>query len=318
MKLGVCAQALFDLPFDAALRQARALGFTAIELPVHVGNPFVDLDAALADRGASLRRALREADLTLSALSVHQESQLLLGPYGDDTAHQHAGSPAERAAFGAERVLKAAELARYLDVGVVCGFTGCAGWSRTFPWPMADGWARMETAFTDAVRPLLDALHARGVVFALECHPNQFAYDLETAQRAVLLVDDHPALAFNLDPGNLAYAEVDPCAFIEALGPRIAHVHAKDAERPLTARGRSGTLAQGAWDRPGRGFRFRVPGWGDLNWRRILTSLHVAGFTGVLSVEHEDPTMSRREGLIQAVRHLSPLLLSERPEARWW
>ena len=55
MRLGVCAQALFDLPLEAALATARELGFEAIELPVHAGNPFVDLEACLAGGWRTLR-----------------------------------------------------------------------------------------------------------------------------------------------------------------------------------------------------------------------------------------------------------------------
>ena len=318
MKLGVCAQALFDLPFDAALCTARSLGFEAIELPVHRGNPFVDLEACLADGGESLAAQVEAAGLTISALSVHQEGQLLLGPYGEAADAVQPGSPAEQSAFAAHRMVQAAELARRLGVRTVCGFTGCADWTRFFPWPLADGWARMETPFREALMPILDAYAARGVTFAHECHPFQFAYDLESAERAVSLLDGHPAFGFNLDPANLAFSEVDPSVFIEHFGARIVHVHAKDAERVAHRQGRSGTLAHGAWDRPGRGFRFRVPGWGDLNWRRIVTSLQLAGYQGVLAVEHEDPTMSRREGLVQAVRHLAPILLHDLPGGRWW
>ena len=37
-------------------------------------------------------------------------------------------------------------------------------------------------------------------------------------------------------------------------------------------------------------------------------ALNVAGYDGVIAIEHEDPTMSRLEGVRQAVRHLAPLL----------
>ena len=63
----------------------------------------------------------------------------------------------------------------------------------------------------------------------------------------------------------------------------------------------------------------RRPGWGDLLWRRIISELQLAGYRGALAVEHEDPTMSPREGLVQAVRHLAPLILREPPPTeRWW
>lgn len=318
MKLGVCAQVLYHLPFDEALRIAAELGIEAIELPVHVGNPFVDLDAALDGGWRDLGRRVRDAGLAISALSIHQESQLLLGPHGEDTDAVCRGAPAEKAAFAAARIEKAAALAERLGVDVLVGFTGCEDYSRWFPWPLADGYERMEPTFRERMLPVLDACARHGVTFAHECHPRQFAYNLETARRALALVDDHPAFGFNFDPANLLLAGMDPVVFVAELGPRVRHVHAKDGERVAHQVARSGLLAHGAWDRPDRGFRFRVPGWGELSWRRIVTELQVAGYRGVLAIEHEDPTMSRMEGLRQAVAHLRPLLLREPPEPRWW
>jgi sugar phosphate isomerase/epimerase len=111
---------------------------------------------------------------------------------------------------------------------------------------------------------------------------------------------------------------MDPVSFVAELGPRIAHVHAKDGEAVAHRVARSGLLAHGDWSRPERGFRFRVPGWGDLDWKRLITELQVAGYRGVLAVEHEDPTMSRDEGLRPALLHLAPIVLREPPASRFW
>jgi len=319
VKLGVCAQVLYHLPFERALAEAAELGFEAIELAVDARSPFIDLDEALAGGHERIARAVRGAGLEISALSNHQEGQLLLGPHGADTDPIFRGSPVEKSRRARDRLLATAELARRLGVGVVCGFTGCEDYSRWFPWPLEDGYERMGAGFRDALVPVLDGFAAREVRFALECHPRQFAYNLETARLALSLVGDHAALGFNLDPANLLLAGIDPVVFAEELGGRVLHVHAKDGELVAQHAGRSGLLAHGPWHRPGRGFRFRVPGWGDIEWRRLITALQGAGFRGVLAVEHEDPTMSPREGLVQAVRFLSPLLLREpAPEKRWW
>lgn len=319
MRLGVCAQALYHLPFERALAEAAELGFEAIELPVDTGSPFVDLERALAGEGERLARAVAGAGLAISALSNHQEGQLLLGPHGEDTDGIFRGTPEEKSRRARERMLDTAELARRLGVGVVCGFTGCEDYSRWFPWPLEDGYERMGPRFREALLPVLDGFGERGVRFALECHPRQFAYNLDTARLALSLVGDHDALCFNLDPANLLLAGMDPVAFAAELGGRVVHVHAKDGELVAGNAARSGLLAHGPWHRPGRGFRFRVAGWGDIPWRRLLTELHLAGYTGVLAVEHEDPTMSPREGLVQAARFLGPLLLRDPvPERRWW
>ena len=318
MKLGVCAQALFHLPFESALALARELGFSAIELPVDAQNPFIDLDAALDGDFERIARAVADSGLAISALSNHREGQLLLGPHGEDTDCIHPGDAVEKVAYATARMEKTARLANHLGVSVVCGFTGCADYSRWFPWPVSDGYERMLPSVCERLLPVLDAFAKQDVVFAHECHPRQFAYNVETAQLALHAVSDHPAFAFNFDPANLLLAGVDPTTFVTELGHRIRHVHAKDGELVEHAAARSGLLAHGAWNRPGRGFRFRIPGWGDLDWRKLLSALHTAGFDGTVAVEHEDPTMGRIEGLKQAVRHLDPLLLHEPPEAQWW
>jgi sugar phosphate isomerase/epimerase len=324
MKLGVCLQVFYPLgrgfaAFERALAQAAELGFEAVELPVDARSPFIDLDAALAGGHDAIARAVAAAGLAISALSNHQEGQLLLGPHGEDTDPIFAGSAAEKARYAHDRLVRTGELARRLGVGVVCGFTGCEDYSRWFPWPVEDAYERMRPRFREVMMPLLDELHTRGVRFAHECHPRQFAYNLETARLALATVDDHPALAFNFDPANLLLAGMDPVVFVAELGARIAHVHAKDGELVAHHAARSGLLAHGAPHRRDRGFRFRIPGWGDLSWRRLITELQLAEYHGVLAVEHEDPTMTPREGLTQAIAHLAPLLLREAaPRTRWW
>ena len=318
MKLGLCAQVLYHLEFEEALATARRLGFEAIELPVDARNPFIDLEEALAGGWRRIRESVARAGLEISALSNHQEGQLLLGPHGVDTDAVHGGSADEKARYAARRLEQAAALAERLEVGVVCGFTGCEDYSRWFPWPLPDGYERMGPSFRERMLPVLDAFARHGVRFAHECHPKQFAYNLETAELALALLDGHPAFGFNFDPANLLLAGMDPVVFVAELGERILHVHAKDGESVAHQAARSGLLAHGRWERRDRGFRFRVPGWGDLDWKRLISELRLAGYDGVLAVEHEDPVIGRLEGLRKAFDHLAPLVLREAPEPRWW
>lgn len=318
MRLGVCAQVLYHQTLDEALGTAARMGFEAIELPVDARSPLVDLDAAVAGDWRRIARLVRDAGLTISALSNHQEGQLLLGPHGIDTDSIHSGDADEKIRYATRRLEQTAKLAEHLGVGVVCGFTGCEDYSRWFPWPVENAYERMGATFRERVLPLLDTYARHNVRFAHECHPRQFAYNLETATLALELVDRHPALGFNFDPANLVLAGMDPVVFVAELGERILHVHAKDAELVSHQAGRSGLLAHGAWDRRDRGFRFRVPGWGDLDWKRLISELRQAGYDGVLAVEHEDPIIGRMEGLQKAHAYLSPLVLREPPAPRWW
>lgn len=318
MQLALCPQPLYRLPLDQALTEMTRLGTRAMELPLDAGNPWIDVERLAAGDCDGLLDSLRQHRIELSAVSVHQEGQLLFGPHHQDTDSICPGSAADKIAFAQARILRAARVAKYLGVEVVVGFVGCEDYTRFFPWPAADGWQRMLSTFRERLLPLLDELHGLGVHFAQEPHPKQLVYNTETALESLTTLDDHPAWAFNLDPANLLLAGVDPVVFVAELGARVRHVHAKDGELVAHHAGRSGLLAHGPWDRKDRGFRFRIPGWGDVPWRRLISELILAGYPGVLAVEHEDPLFGPVDGLCKAVDFLAPLLPEGEREERWW
>ena len=169
MKLGLCAQVLYHMPLREGLSLAALLGFEAIELPVDARSPFLDLDAALSGGWRDLKRLIADSGLTISALSNHQEGQLLLGPHGHDTDTIHRGDAAEKARYATERLLATAALAEALEVPTVVGFTGCEDYARWFPWPDPGGYEGMGPIFVERMTPTLwhgrqRQLDVRGVV----------------------------------------------------------------------------------------------------------------------------------------------------------
>jgi sugar phosphate isomerase/epimerase len=90
---------------------------------------------------------------------------------------------------------------------------------------------------------------------------------------------------------------IDPVIFIQELGDRILHVHGKDGEIVEHNVKRSDLQPTGKGDRIDRGFRFRVPGWGSVPWKRIMTELALVGYNYVVSYEHEDVVISREDGI---------------------
>jgi len=62
-------------------------------------------------------------------------------------------------------------------------------------------------------------------------------------------------------------------------------------------------------------WRYRVPGRGQVDWNAVVDALYAHGFTGTLSVEHEDPVWSGTEakiktGLEIAHHTLRPLIVA--------
>ena len=92
---------------------------------------------------------------------------------------------------------------------------------------------------------------------------------------------------------------VDPVEFIREFPDRIYHVHIKDAI--VTLNGRSGILGSHLnFGDPRRGWDFRSPGRGGVNFEEIIRALNQAGYEGPLSVEWEDVGMDREHGAREA------------------
>lgn len=319
MKLGLVLTVYNHLTLDEALRRTADLGYESIEIGMERWGGQIDLEQLLKNNNAKkLRKKIADYGLTVSALGNHAEGQLVLGPHHSDTDVIFPGTPEEKVRYGVERMKKTALVAAEMDVPIVCGFCGCEDYSRWFPWPDGNAWENMSGSFMERWNHILDTFAKCGVKFAHECHPKQYAYNIETAELTLKLLNNRPEWGFNFDPANLLLAGVDPVLFIQLLGERIFHVHAKDGEIvPHNVR-RSGLLAHGEWNRIDRGFRFRIPGWGDIPWKKILTELRMVNYDYVLAVEHEDATMSREDGVIKALNYLRPLIIHEPFTEKWW
>ncbi len=100
-------------------------------------------------------------------------------------------------------------------------------------------------------------------------------------------------LYLNFDPSHLLWLGIDPVDALRPYVDRVVHAHAKDAETFPAERnrygffGRTSTREQDPWDMGW--WRYRIPGLGDVDFRRYVDTLYEGGFDGVLSVEHEDP-----------------------------
>jgi sugar phosphate isomerase/epimerase len=92
---------------------------------------------------------------------------------------------------------------------------------------------------------------------------------------------------------------VDPVKFIDKFADRIYHAHIKDATRTLD--GYSGILSSHlSFGDFRRGWDFRSPGRGAVNFEAIVRALNRIGYKGPLSVEWEDAGMDRENGAREA------------------
>jgi sugar phosphate isomerase/epimerase len=154
--------------------------------------------------------------------------------------------------------------------------------------------------------PILDVFGECGVKFALEVHPTEIAFDVYTAEMALKALDYREEFGFNFDPSHLHWQGVDPVEFIRAFPDRIFHCHVKDAITRLN--GKTGILASHLnFGDPRRGWDFRSPGRGAVNFEEIIRALNDVKYQGPLSVEWEDSGMEREFGAREAVRFVRNL-----------
>ena len=320
MKLGLFTPVFGGLNVQQMLAKVRALGkIQTLELGTGgwPGRDHIDVDTLKGDaaRARDYRRMIEDAGLGISALSCHGN------PLHPDRATARQNDEVFR---------QTVCLAERLEVPVVVTFSGCPGdaddakhpnWI-TSPWPpefldvLNWQWETKAIPYwIEAARFAAD----HGVKVALEAHPGFLVYNVDSALR--LRQAAGPNLGVNFDPSHFFWQSVDVPSAIRALGDAIFHVHAKDVALDRQNVAVNGVIDTKTYRRLAeRSWLFRSVGWGhdEVEWKRIVSALRVAGYDYVMSIEHEDALASVDEGLRAAVDLLSRVVLTEPPAEAWW
>jgi len=300
-----------DLPLETLAEWAASWGYEGLELACW-GDHF-EVEKANADPGycRSRQDLLARHGLKVFAISNHLVGQAVCDRI--DSRHQAIlpprvwgdGSPEGVRGRAAEEMKATARAAARLGVAVVNGFTGSAIWHTLYFFPPSSQ-ADVDQGFQDFAdrwNPIFDDFDRCGVRFALEVHPTEIAYDIHTARRALAAVGHRPAFGFNFDPSHLIWQGIDPVRFINAFPDRIYHCHIKDAIRTLD--GDASILGSHlSFGDHRRGWDFRSPGRGEIDFEAIIRALNRINYAGPLSVEWEDSGMDRRHGAKEAVELL--------------
>jgi sugar phosphate isomerase/epimerase len=306
MKLGMLTACLPDLSLEQIAAWAGDAGYEALEVAAWPRTGGRDFEAAHLPIGefngqvADETKALFERHrLELSALAYY-ENNLHPDPRRRAEIHAHLKAVIDAAAA--------------LDVPYVGTFIG-RDWNRS----VADNLAEGEKVFPEIV----EYAGERGVSVIIEnCvmegwhpdgYPGNLAYSPELWEWMFSL-----GLYLNWDPSHLTWIGIDPVKTIAPYADRIVHAQAKDMELQSGAIDRYGFFGKAVrrpdpWDVGW--WRYRVPGRGQVDWNAVVDALYENGFTGTLSVEHEDPVWSGTEekvktGLEIAHRTLRPLIVA--------
>lgn len=279
MQLGFLTSSVEDV------EKAARLGFDAVELNIRaLGDP---ADGALEQaRVEQVRLLCAQHHVTITALAYY------------DMAFQ---PPAESAV---QRVYEHVfDVATALGVQVVTSMSG---------FDASRDWAGNLQLFAERFGPVAQLAEGRGLRVAFEnwmgfwghlpFKPMNMGGSPDTWDAWFQAVPS-PALGIEFDPSHLYWQGIDHLRALREYKDRIYHVHAKDTEMLLERRYRGGVN--------GDYFRFRIPGFGEINWPAFISALDEIGYTGGIAIEHEDPIYSGErfdEGLVRGRQLLYPLI----------
>lgn len=257
---------------------------------------------------------LARYDLQIFVLSNHRVSQAVC----DHIEPRHKkilpdyvwgdGDPEGVQERASAEMLATVQAAQKLGVNVISGFTGSSIWNGVTGYPACNP-AEVADGLRDFARrfgPILDACRDAGIRYALEVHPGQVAFDLYSAEMVLDVLDGRDEFGFTFDPSHFHWQGIDPAEFVKRFPERIYHVHVKDIA--MTLNGRTGVLnAYQPYGDPRRGWEFRAPGHGGIDWESIVRALNAIHYEGPLSVEWSDAGMDRDHGAEEACKFVKRL-----------
>jgi sugar phosphate isomerase/epimerase len=305
MKLGFLTACMPKRSLTEIVEWASQRGYEALEVaawPDLGDRPFTatHLDVANFDEAAAedVRGLFEKHNLSISSLSYYDNN---LHPDLDERRNIN------------EHVIRCIDAAALLGCPTVGTFVG-----RDPSKSVAENLSEAEGVFA----PLVERAGEQQVKIVIEnCvmegwhpdgYPGNLAYSPELWEWMFTL-----GLYLNYDPSHLVWMGIDPIAALKPYVGKVAHAQAKDIQTFPELRNRYGYPGKAVtrpdpWDVGW--WRYRVPGLGDVDWRRVVDTLYEHGFDGVLSVEHEDPVWGGSDDLVEAgldvaYRTLRPLII---------
>lgn len=94
-----------------------------------------------------------------------------------------------------------------------------------------------------------------------------------------------PYVGLQYDPSHLVWQMMDPIQCARDFADKIFDIHLKDTEIFWHVLRKTGIQPPDN----ARWWRFRLPGFGQIDWAAFFTVLMDAGYEGAMNIEHEDP-----------------------------
>ena len=304
MRIGLVTDSLGYLSFDELLEAAASLGIQTLEFGCGGWSsaPHVNLDLLLENQAerANFVAKIRDHGLEISALNCS----------GNQLAPGERGKSHDRVV---RKTIKLAQLIGVHRIVMMSGLPGGPGdqnanWITT-AWP-PEGQEILRYQWEDVAIPYWRNLanHAREhsiEKICVEQHAHQLAYNTVTLLKLRDAVGE--LVGVNFDPSHAFWMGGDPLRAIRHLRGMIYHVHAKDTRIDLHNREINTLLETKPNERVAeRSWNYVALGYGHSEtwWRDFVMQLKQNGYDDVLSIEHEDYSLSPLDGVRTSIELL--------------
>ncbi len=283
---------------------AKSLGYKGIQIPANE-TALIDIDRAAESKTYCDEIKGQCSGLAITELSAHLFGQLVaVHPAYNDlfdsfTEPAFRKNPSARQKWAVSKMQNAVKASANLNLQVLACFPGALLWPFMYPWPQRPA-GLVEQGFQELAalwQPILNTAEEYGVDLAFEIHPGEDLHDGESFERFLEATGNHSRVNILYDPSHLVLQGMDYIDFIKIYASRIKAFHVKDAEfRPDGRRGAYGGYA--SWIN--RAGRFRSIGDGQIDFKRVFTTLTESGFSSWAVLEWEccikDSEQGAREG----------------------
>ena len=281
---------------------AKGLGFTGVQIPT-LDERFIDLQKAAESKtyADELKGLVNECGLEITELSTHLQGQLVaVNPAYDVlfdgfAPEKYRKNPKARQQWAVQQMMYAAKASQNLGLKAHATFSGSLLWHTFHPWPQRPQ-GLVEEGFKELAKrwlPILNEFDNNGVDVCYEIHPGEDLFDGETYEMFLKEVNNHPRACILYDPSHFVLQCLDYIQYIDFYHERIKAFHVKDAE--FNSTGKQGTFG-GYQSWLNRAGRYRSPGDGQVDFKKIFSKLTQYGFDGWAVMEWECCIKNQEDG----------------------
>ena len=303
IKLGFVSAILPDLSFDEVMAFASDKGFSCVEMMCwpkgkaerrYAGITHIDV-ADLSDQLIQhVEDAQENTKVTISGLGYYPN------PLDADE---------KQSAFFVDHIKQVITAANRLGIGVMNTFVG-----RDHRRSVEDNFKK----FAEVWSGIVEHAEANNVKIGIENCPMFFTGDEWPGGKNLAycpaiwrrMFHEIPSTHFglNYDPSHMLWQQIDYVMPVYEFKERIFHVHIKDAKMHPDRLNEVGILAT-----PLEYHTPKLPGLGDVDWRRFISALTDIGYDGAACIEVEDRAFeetleSRKDALLVSRNYMNQFL----------